>query len=111
MNYCETILFFQEIHDLLKLISDKKFMSLKEKLRIKELLDLWDEIECPESGCIPENCPYAMPIDWVEFHGYLNLHDLIEHLDQTKKIDFIPRRKSVEPLKAKWARRNGHYNP
>lgn len=97
---------------LLKLIDDKEFMSARQKERLKELLELWDSIECPETGCIPEKCPYALPIDWVEYRGYVNLHDLIEHLDQTKEINAIPvRKKTVDPLKAKWARRKGHYNP
>jgi len=52
-----------------------------------------------------------MPEDWIEYHGFPCLYDLIESLDQSEPIDRIPQAKSLDAFNAKWARRPGHYNP
>ena len=109
--YCKKIDFFVEIYGLLELIRDKKKLSQSQNQDLKELVGSWKKTHCPKSGCIPGKCPYGYPYEWVEKLGYKNLHQLIKHLDQTKDIDFIPRKRSIDPLKAKWARRKGHFNP
>jgi hypothetical protein len=111
MTYCETYEFFDEISALLKQLSDGMPLSSDQSKKLKKLLDRWDSIICPNEGCTQAKCPYAKPIDWVEYHGFTCLFDLIEHLDQRKKIDRIPERGGIDPLVAPWARRNGHYNP
>jgi len=111
MPYCEAAEFFNEINDLLKRLSDGESLSRKQAQDLNSLLDRWDEVECPETGCIPDHCQYAKPLDWVEYHGYDCLYSLIYHLDQTKPITEIPDAGSIDPLDAPWARRPGHYNP
>src|ERR1700722_11991272 len=111
MAYCETHEFFDEVSMLIKLISDSVSLSVGQKVRLKELLDNWDSIECPDARCRPEACPYARPIDWVEHHRYPTLFDLIEALDQSRPINTIPKAAGLDALDATWARRPGHYNP
>lgn len=111
MAYCDTHDFFDELTAILKQLSDNIPLSLTQSKTLKELLDRWDATTCPSEGCSAVKCPYAMPIDWVEFHKFTCLYDLIQHLDQSKKIDCIPEPNSIDPLSAPWARRNGHYNP
>lgn len=111
MSYCETHEFFDELATLIQKLSDGISLSAKESRSLKRLLDRWDETTCPDAGCVPETCPYAKLIDWVEYEGYDCLFSLIQNLDQTNKITKIPKGESVDPLDAPWARRPGHYNP
>jgi len=111
MKFNDVIDFFEEIHNLLLLKSDQKHLSKTQETRLAKLIDWWNNFECPEGRCTATECPYAKPIDWVEFHGYTDLHDLISHLDATKAITEIPSRKTIDPLKAPWARRPGHFSP
>lgn len=109
--YSETFLFYDDIHDILKDISYKTPIADDKKAVLKRLIGRWYEIECPHDACTPVLCPYLKQIDWVLYHGYKNMHELITCLDVNKEINQIPDRKSIEPLKAKWARRPGHFGP
>jgi hypothetical protein len=111
MSYCETYDFYEEIHALLKDISDGVDPSPDKERGLTVLLDRWDAISCPDTGCGPGSCPYARPIDWVEYHGYPTLYDLISGLDQSRSIRSIPKASGIDPLDATWAIRPGHYNP
>lgn len=111
MTYCATNNFYDEICALIKKLSDRSSLTKDENQRLVELLDEWDDTECPETGCHANFCPFAKPIDWVEFHGYTCLFALIEQLDRSKKITDIPQSSGIDPLKAHWALRRGHYNP
>lgn len=86
MAYCETHEFFDEISALLKQLSGGITLSSDQSKKLKKLLDRWDSIICPSEGCTQAKCRYAKPIDWVEYHGFTCLFNLIEHLDQRKKL-------------------------
>jgi hypothetical protein len=112
MPYCETHEFYDEIVGLLeKLAYTPRPLSTQEHDRLRDLLDRWDAIECPEAGCVPGQCPFARPVVWAEYFGYRTLYDLVERLDHTRPIKRIPRWSGVDALLAKGKRRPGHYNP
>jgi hypothetical protein len=109
MGTCQTVEFFEENHDLLKAIANENLILKEEAImRVTELVQRWQSIECPGGRCLPP-CPYAKPgVYWIESYGYPNLYELIYHLDPTEKIRKIPRAQ-LDALDAKWARMPGHY--
>lgn len=108
---CETAGFYDEIRKLLENIAYERPIDQFGAAKLKLLLDRWDTIDCPEGGCRAEMCEFARPLNWVEFHGYQSLYELIEDLDQNKPISSIPVKPGFEITRATWARRLGHFNP
>lgn len=108
---CDAAEFYDRLVPLLQKLSDGKKPKAQERVRLKKLLDKWDSIECPGGGCTPDLCPYARSPDWVTYHGYPTLYDLINYLDQSRPINEIIQLKAIDMLNAHWARRPGHYNP
>jgi len=110
---CNAEVIFTDLHDLFKKISDEKLKSIKDKEKLIKLLDQYWEIECPEDNqWTPRTCLYAKPINWIEFHGYTCMADLIKRYDYEENgIIDLKNHKTIDPLKAHWACRNGHYNP
>jgi hypothetical protein len=108
MAYCETSYIYERLRELLLAISDGRKLNKLERSHLKQLLDEWDDILCPEQGCNPQLCPFGMPEAWVEFHGWPNLHALIEQLDQSKSITRLPQGHANPPQAQ---RRPGHFGP
>ncbi len=111
MPYSGTHDFYDGIIILLKKVSDRIPLNRAEQKALKGLLDRWHSTVCPEAGCRPERCPFARPLDWVEYHGHARFCDLINSLDTSEPITSLPERRSIDPLSASWALRPGHYNP
>jgi len=110
---CDSEGLFQPIYDFMKKLSDGELESEKDKKGLIKLLNQYWDIECPENNkCAPGTCSFAKPIDWIEYHGYTCLRDLIAHYEyETDGITKLKNHSSINPLDAPWARRNGHYNP
>jgi len=110
---CDAETMFQLIHDLLKKLSDNELKSKKDKSALVKLLNEYWDIECPEdNNCMANTCSFAKPIDWVEYHGYTCLRNLIGRYDYEEHgVTKLKNRTTIDPLDAPWARRDGHYNP
>lgn len=85
-------------------------LSPQKQTELIEALDSYCDIECDVTCEMPQ-CPYARPSDWVSFVGYTSLSDLLDHYDHENGIVPIKRRGGIDPLKASWARRPGHFSP
>jgi hypothetical protein len=110
---CDAERIFQPLHDLLKKLSDSELTAKNDKNELVNLLNEYWDIECPEdNACTANTCSFAKPIDWVEYHGYTCLADLIYRYNyEDDGVMELKDRKAIDPLDAPWARRNGHYNP
>ena len=109
---CEAEKLFPQIEILIKRLSDGESLSKREDKSLRKLIDEYWEIECPEKQCAPNSCPFAKPDDWIEFHGYKTLADLLWYFEYEgiKKLQ-LKNKGSIDTLDAHWAKRPGHYNP
>lgn len=102
---CPTSEYFDEIASLVQQFLEDPNTLDEELHRLAVLLGEYDNAECPEGNpCTAQTCRYSYPYDWLEFHGFTNMHDFIDKIRKRK----LP--KSLEALNARWARRPGHYN-
>lgn len=100
-----------DAEQLLLQISDGKPPTDAQDQKLRKVLDEWWNTECT-LRCDATFCMFKQSRGWVEHHGYRNLYDLIDHLEYEEVEEIkIKNRKSVELLKATWARRPGHYDP
>jgi hypothetical protein len=111
---CEAEALFDEIVKYLQTLSDGIRLSSLEDKKLRSLLDqYWHGVECPEGKtCLPNNCLFAKPIPWVEYHGYTSLGDLLYSFEyEGIEVLKLKNRGSINPLDAHWARRDGHFSP
>lgn len=94
---------------LMKELFDSNCLSQSNADRLKAALNEYDRITCSE--CSKPYCPFLKTDDWIEFMGYTSLADVIYYYEDEGCIGPIKPRKGIDPLKAKWARRPGSYNP
>ena len=111
---CQAESLFHEIEKLIKKLSDCKQLSNTEEKRLRDSLDKYWEIECPENGkfCLPNRCSYKNLEAWTEPYGYENMAELLHYFEYTDgKILKIKKKKSIDIMDAHWRRRSGHYSP
>ncbi|MCA8495753.1 hypothetical protein, partial [Burkholderia arboris] len=101
---------YGEIASLMKELYDQGQLSEESSTRLVAALDKYWDIEC-DSECSMPYCKFQKPSDWIEYMGYTSLADLICRYDYESGIQPIKQRRSIDPLKASWARRPGHYSP
>ena len=101
----------EEMERLLLKLSDKEALSTEQDLRLRELLELWwDEDNVCPATCDAKFCAFMRPKDWVAFHGYPHLYDLIYSFEYQDGVELkIKDWKSLEAMNANWARSPGHY--
>ena len=111
---CEAERLFPEIEKLIKKLSDGNTLGELDDNRLRELLNKYLSIECPFDGaqCLPNSCSYANPEEWIEYHRYTSMGDLLSDFEY-EGIDTLELKdkKSIDALGAHWRRRPGHYSP
>ena len=110
---CEAELLFDSIERLLKKYIHEENIDKDEIKELANLLERYMEIECPKGmQCVASACSFGRAVEWVTFHGYTNLGELIDKLIHSiKSGSAFGDKKSIDAIDAWWAKRPGHYNP
>lgn len=110
MSSCSAISIYPLIADLMRELFYQDALSDDKRKQLIKALDSYHDIEC-DAYCEMPQCPYVRPTDWVTSVGYTSLSDLLDHYEYKEGVVPVMGRKSLDALKAKWARRPGHYKP
>jgi hypothetical protein len=115
MARCKAEALFDELYQLLKAWHVNDELSPSDRRLLQAAIRRWKKIECPdgERHCLPRQCLFADPIDWVEYYDYPDLAALIDRLQPWRLPKRIPRsRKSMDMWRTeRWARQPGDYRP
>lgn len=111
---CKAEQLFPRFEKLLKKLSDGVKLTARENTSLLKLLHKYWGIECPLGGkdCLPNRCSFANPIDWIEYHGYTSMTELLNHFEFEDVSPLMFKdKKSSDALDVHRLRRCGHYNP
>ena len=82
---CEAELLFDPIERLLKKCIHEKNIDEDEIEELVNLLERYMGIECPDGmQCVASTCSFGRAVEWVTFHGYRNLGELIDELNRSR---------------------------
>lgn len=111
---CDAEKLYPKIEELIKKLCDNERLTKREDETLRASLDEYWQIECPFEGkfCLPNQCPFATPQNWIEYEGYTSLADLLWYFEYEEIENLeVKEKRFIDPMDAHWARRCGHYNP